>query len=71
MHVRSLPELCMHRHTLCTPVVIVMSAGGGQCVQVKQQDEPQVPLQAWCKQLIGTAKAMGIRVVPRPEDADS
>lgn len=36
---------------------------------VKQKDRPQIPLKSICKSVIGTAKAMGIAVVARPEDA--
>lgn len=36
---------------------------------VKQKDQPQIPLKSICKSVIGTAKAMGIAVVARPEDA--
>jgi large subunit ribosomal protein L11 len=36
---------------------------------VKQQDQPAVPLESICKSLMGTCKSMGVRVVPRPEDA--
>jgi large subunit ribosomal protein L11 len=36
---------------------------------VKQADTPLVPLESMCKSLIRTCKSMGVRVVPRPEDA--
>ena len=38
-------------------------------VQVKRKDDERVSLEAWCKQLLGTARAMGIQVVARPEDS--
>lgn len=36
---------------------------------VKQQDSPLVPVESVCKSLMGTCRSMGVRVVPRPEDA--
>lgn len=36
---------------------------------VKQRDQPLVSVQAICKSLMGTCRSMGVRVVPRPEDA--
>lgn len=39
-------------------------------MQVKQQDNKDIDLKGWCTQLVGTARAMGLRVVPRPEDGD-
>jgi large subunit ribosomal protein L11 len=36
---------------------------------VKQGDTPHVPLQSVVKNLVGTCRSMGIRVVARPEDA--
>lgn len=37
--------------------------------EVKQQDTPHVPLESVVKGLIGTCRAMGIKVVATPEDA--
>lgn len=36
---------------------------------VKQQDLPDVPLRSVVKTLMGTCKAMGVKVVAKPEDA--
>ena len=36
---------------------------------IKHQDTVRTELQATCRSLVGTCKSMGIRVVPRPEDA--
>lgn len=40
-----------------------------EIAQVKQRDTPLVPLDSVCKSLMGTCRSMGVRVVPRPEDA--
>ena len=39
--------------------------------EVKRKDPgmSHLPLESVCSQLVATAKSMGIRVVPRPEDA--
>lgn len=36
---------------------------------VKQRDQPLVSLESLVKSLMGTCRSMGVRVVPRPEDA--
>lgn len=36
---------------------------------VKQRDMPNVPLKSIVTSLLHTCKSMGVRVVPRPEDA--
>ena len=36
---------------------------------IKHQDTVRTELQATCRSLVGTCRSMGIRVVPRPEDA--
>lgn len=38
-------------------------------MQVKANENREISLQAWCRQILGCASSMGIRVVPRPEDA--
>lgn len=37
--------------------------------EVKRKDSPHVSMEAMVKCLMGTCKAMGVRVVARPEDA--
>jgi large subunit ribosomal protein L11 len=37
--------------------------------EVKRKDAPHVPLESMCKTVIGTCKAMGVRVVEKPENA--
>ena len=36
---------------------------------LKQKDSPMVSLQGVCRSLLSTCRSMGVRVVPRPEDA--
>lgn len=40
-----------------------------EIAQVKQRDTPHVPVESVVKSLMGSCRAMGVRVVPRPEDA--
>lgn len=40
-----------------------------EIAEVKQKDTPLASVEAVCKSLMGTCRAMGIRVVARPEDA--
>ena len=37
--------------------------------EIKQRDTPHIPLPSIVKALQGTCKSMGVRVVPRPEEA--
>ena len=37
--------------------------------EIKQRDTPHIPLPSIVKALMGTCKSMGVRVVPRPEEA--
>ncbi|KAF5826501.1 ribosomal protein L11, RNA binding domain-containing protein [Dunaliella salina] len=40
-----------------------------EIARVKQQDSPDLDLQAICKSIMRTCKSMGVRVVRAPEDA--
>uniref|UniRef100_A0A7S3QWJ3 Large ribosomal subunit protein uL11m n=1 Tax=Dunaliella tertiolecta TaxID=3047 RepID=A0A7S3QWJ3_DUNTE len=40
-----------------------------EIARVKQQDNPDLDLQAICKSIMRTCKSMGVRVVRTPEDA--
>lgn len=40
-----------------------------EIAQVKQKDSQHVPLESVVKSLMGSCRSMGVRVVPRPEDA--
>jgi large subunit ribosomal protein L11 len=39
--------------------------------RVKQRDMPNVPLQSIVTSLLHTCRSMGVRVLPRPEDASA
>eukprot|EP00892_Ulva_mutabilis_P009504 jgi/Ulvmu1/6926/UM032_0004.1 len=40
-----------------------------EIARVKQQEDREVSMESWCRQVIGCARSMGVRVVTRPEDA--
>mmetsp|Transcript_9796 Transcript_9796/g.24428 ORF Transcript_9796/g.24428 Transcript_9796/m.24428 type:complete len:159 (-) Transcript_9796:331-807(-) len=40
-----------------------------EIAKLKQRDIPHVPMPSLCKSLMRSCKSMGVRVVPRPEDA--
>jgi large subunit ribosomal protein L11 len=40
-----------------------------EIAKVKQRDTPNLSLEAVAKSVLGACKSMGVRVVPRPEDA--
>lgn len=40
-----------------------------EIAKVKTKDNPDITMKSWCKQILGSARSMGISVVARPEDA--
>lgn len=40
-----------------------------EIAKVKAPDMPAVPMESVCRSLLATCRSMGVRVVPRPEDA--
>lgn len=41
----------------------------GPIVQIKRNENKGISMEAWCRQILGCARSMGVRVVARPEDA--
>jgi hypothetical protein len=38
-------------------------------LQIKSEENKEMSMKSWCNNIIGTARSMGIRIVPKPEDA--